>query len=92
MIGHTFAKLYVMILNMCVSDHFERNRIKVVGKARFQNCYQALNHILTPNAIIEDAKQHSLEVSCCFVDFQKVFYSVLWASLSQRLQDIDWSP
>ena len=48
MIGHTFAKLYAIVLNMWFSKHFERNKLKAMGKASFEyTCQIVEDHIFT---------------------------------------------
>lgn len=48
-----------------------------------------MDHILTLRVIIEEARNHSAKVYCCFVDFRKAFDSVPRGALFQRLKDID---
>ena len=50
-----------------------------------------MDHIMTLQAIIEEAQHLSAKVSCCFVDFRKAFDTVLQGDLFQRLKDIEIS-
>jgi hypothetical protein len=46
------------------------------GQADFRKGYKTIDHIFTLQAIVEEARQRSLKIYCCFVDFQEAFHTV----------------
>jgi hypothetical protein len=62
MTGHTFSKLYVVVLHMWLSNELEWWNLTPKGQAGFKWGYQTTNHII--------------KVLCCFVEFQKATNSI----------------
>jgi hypothetical protein len=91
MVGHTFSKLYGTVLHQWLSDDLESHHLRAKGQACFRPDYKTIDHIFILQAIVEEARHHSLKVYCCFVDFQKAFDTVPQKALVQRLQDINIS-
>lgn len=73
MVGHTFSKLYAMVLHMKLSRKLEVRHLQARGQAWFRPDHQTIDHIFMLRAIIEEARHRSLKVYCCFVDFWKAF-------------------
>jgi hypothetical protein len=88
MVGHTFSKLYAMVLHMNLSSELERRHLRARGHARFRPTHQTIDHIFTLRTIIKEAQHRSSKVYCCFVDFRKDFNSIPRETLFQRLRDI----
>lgn len=72
MIGRAFVELYVMGVNVWLSQHIERNKFKAMGQPSLRRDYETSDHIFSLCAIIKEADVPHLK-SCCFVDFQKAF-------------------
>ena len=87
MVGHTFSKLYATFLHMKLSRDFEQRNLRAQGQARFRPAQQTIDHIFF-QAIIEEARHHSLKVHCCFADFRKAFDSAPREDLLQHLENI----
>ena len=88
MVGHTFSKLYAIVLHMQLYGERERRLCRARGHASFRLAHQTADHILMLRAIIEETRHRSLKVYYCFVDFRKVFVSVPRVALFQRLREI----
>ena len=73
MVGHTFSKLYAIVLYRELSSALEQGNLRARGRARFKPAHQTINHIFTLRDVIKEARRHSSKVYCCFVDFRKVF-------------------
>jgi hypothetical protein len=88
MVGHTFSKLYAIVLHRKLSSDLEQRQLRARGQAGFRPAHQTIDHIFTLRAVIEEARHRSSKVYCCFVDFRKAFDSVPREALLQRLRDI----
>jgi len=76
MVGHTFSKLYAVVLHQWLSEELERRHLRARGQAGFRPDYQTIDHIFTLRAIIEEACHRSSKVYTSFVDFWKAFDTV----------------
>jgi hypothetical protein len=62
MVGHTFSKLYAIVLHQWLSEELERHDLRARGQVGFHPNYQMIDHIFTLQAIIEEARHHSFNV------------------------------
>lgn len=72
MVGHTFSKLYAIVLHRKLSSDLEQRQLRARGQVSFQLAHQTIDHIFSLCAMIEEARHRSSKVYCCFVDFRKL--------------------
>lgn len=85
--------------HFCQALHYDRGHVAFNTFGEAQTVYQRASglqerlldhdHIFTVCDIIEEAKQWSSKLFCCFMDFQKAFDFIVRDSLTQRLCNID---
>ena len=85
MTGHTLAKLYATIIEEYISKMAHARGFRAGNQVSFRRDHRTTNHILTLNAIIEEARFRKAPVFCCFVDFRKAFDTVPHHRLMDRL-------
>jgi len=73
MIGHTFVKLYGIVLEMKLLEGLEHLKIRAVGHTGFKSDYRTVDHSFTLWVVIEEARKRSSKVFYCFVDFTTAF-------------------
>jgi hypothetical protein len=76
MVGHTFSKLFAIVLHMQLSRQIDRRHLQAKGWVGFHPAHQTIDHILTLQPIIEEACHCFSTVYCYFVDFRKAFGSI----------------
>lgn len=91
MVGHTFSKLYDIVLHRKLSSDLEQRQLRARGQVGFRLAHQTIDHIFILRAMTEEARHRSSKVYCCSVDFWKAFDFVLRETLLQRLRDINIS-
>lgn len=84
MIGHTMAKLYATILKDYTSQLLDARGFRLGGQEGFRRDHCTIDHILTLQAIIEEANFWKTPIFSCFVVFRKAFDTIL----IHRLMDI----
>ena len=92
-VGTLPAKIYAKCLDTRLQNWAEANNIRAKGQAGFRSDYRGLDNVLLLNSIIQQQRQASQGLVCCFVDFKKAYDSVprakLWAKL-ERMGIDDW--
>ncbi len=84
-VGFILAKLFAMILNKRLSEWVEQHGLHAEGQAGFRKYYSTTNQLFILRTLIEQSKAKKKPLYCSFVDFKKVFDTVLCEMLWQVL-------
>jgi hypothetical protein len=84
-VGPILAKLFVMILDKRLSKWAKQHGLRAKGQAGFRKDYHIIDQLFILRILIEQSKAKKKSLYFCFVDFKKVFDTVLREVLWQVL-------
>jgi hypothetical protein len=87
MIGHIFAKLYGVVLEMELSNNLEASNLQALEQVGFSDkLFSTIDYIFTPRCLIDHTKACKQILYCCFVDFYKAFNTIPREKLFDKLR------
>ncbi|KAL3677259.1 hypothetical protein R1sor_027207 [Riccia sorocarpa] len=92
MIGSTFAKLFGRLIEVRLSSWCESQRVRAPSQAGFRRQFSTLDHLLTLQVLMEQAKRKKQTLFVLFVDFSKAFDLVSRSKLHERLIEMEVPP
>jgi len=76
-LGPVLAKVFVMIIESCISQWAETNDLRAKGQAGFKKDFRITDNLFILRTLTEQAKFQKKKLYTYFVDFKKAFDIVL---------------